>query len=234
MKPRYSLIIPAYNEASRIDRLLSDLDDEAFEYIFACDGTDDTPNLIFSHFQDKDYHMQCLTSLERRGKGGSIIAGFNAALTPFVGFMDADSSTSLETMKNLFTCLEADVQNDPHLGAIIGSRYLKDSKITRQQPLSRRIMSRCFNFATRILFGFSYYDTQCGAKVCTKQAFDTIAKELISTGFEFDVELLLRLKNAGYIVRELPVIWMDVDCARLSRFTPFEMLRGLIRLKFRI
>ena len=234
IKPCYSLIIPAYNEASRIDRLLSDLDDDAFEYIFVCDGTDDTPDRIFSHFQDKTYHMQCLTSSKRRGKGGSIIAGFKVASTDFVGFMDADSSISLQTMKELFTWLNAGVQSDPCLGAIIGSRYLKNSQITRYQPLSRQIMSRCFNVATRVLFGFSYYDTQCGAKVCTKQAFDTIEKELISTGFEFDVELILRLENAGYNVREVPVIWMDVDCTRLSRSTPFKMLRGLIRLKFRI
>ena len=166
-------MIPAYNEAGRISRLLSELDDEAFEYIFVCDGTDNTPEIITSHFRGQNYHMQCLTFSERKGKGGGIMAGFNITHTPFIGFIDADQSVSLKTIKKMFEELE----RDPHIDAIIGSRYLKDSNIDKLQPIFRRIMSRCFNQATRVLFGLSYHDTQCGAKVCTRKAFDTIAKD---------------------------------------------------------
>jgi glycosyltransferase involved in cell wall biosynthesis len=229
--PKYSLVIPAYNEAGRISHLLSELDDEAFEYIFVCDGTDNTYEIITSHFQGQRHHIQCLTFSERKGKGGGIIAGFNATHAPFIGFIDADQSVSLKTIKKLFEDLERALECDPNIGAFIGSRYVKDSKIENPQPISRRIMSRCFNMATRVLFGLSYHDTQCGAKVCTKKAFDSISQDMRSMGFEFDVELIWRLERAGYRVHEIGIEWTDTKDTHLSFSTPLNMFWGLIKLR---
>ena len=223
-------MIPAYNEAGRISHLLSELDDEAFEYIFVCDGIDNTSDIITSHFEKQNYHMQCLVFSERKGKGGGIMEGFNATHTPLIGFIDADLSASLGTIKKLFEVLES----APHAGAVIGSRYVKDSDIKTPQPISRRIMSRCFNVATRVLFGLSYHDTQCGAKVCTKKAFDSISKDMISTGFEFDVEFIWRLELAGYRVHEVGIAWTDTENSHISLLTPLKMLWGLIKLKFQL
>ena len=229
--PKYSLVIPAYNEAGRISRLLSELDDKAFEYIFVCDGTDNTSEIITSHFRGQNHYVQCLTFSERKGKGGGIIAGFNATHSSIIGFIDADQSVSLKTTKKLFEKLEDALESNPHIGAIIGSRYVKDSIIKKPQSISRRIMSRCFNLATRVFFGFSYHDTQCGAKVCTKEAFDSISKNLINTGFEFDVELIWRLERAGYLVHEIGIEWTDTDDSHISFSTPLKMFWGLVKLR---
>ena len=230
--PKYCLVIPAYNEAGRISHLLSEINDEAFEYIFVCDGTDNTSEIITSHFQGQNYHMQCLVFSERKGKGGGIVAGFNVTKKPFIGFIDADQSVSLKTIKKLFEDLEQELEADPHIGACIGSRYVKDSNIEKFQPISRRIMSRVFNMTTRVLFGLSYHDTQCGAKVCTKEAFDSISQDLKSTGFEFDVELIWRLERAGYQIKEIGVEWADTEDSRLSLSTPLTMFWGLIKLRW--
>jgi hypothetical protein len=145
--------------------------------------------------------------------------------------MDADQSTSFETVKNLFKRLEAEIQSDPSIGAVIGSRYTKDAHICKPQPLSRRIMSRCFNMVTKVLFHLSYYDTQCGAKVCTKEAFTFISKKLRSTGFEFDVEFIWRLEQAGYRVDEVAIVWADTEDSRISFSTPLHMFWGLMKLR---
>ncbi|MDR2856001.1 MAG: glycosyltransferase [Methanomicrobiales archaeon] len=229
--PKYSLVIPAYNEANRISRLLSELDDEAFEYIFVCDGTDNTPEIITSYFQDKSYQIQCLTFPERKGKGGGIFAGFQATRGSLIGFMDADLSASFETIKSLFERLETEMKRDPSTGAVIGSRYAKDAQICKPQPLSRRFLSRCFNIATKLLFHLSYYDTQCGAKVCTKEAFTSISRKVRSTGFEFDVEFIWRLEQAGYRVDEVAIVWADAEDSRVSFSTPLQMFWGLIKLR---
>ena len=223
-------MIPAYNEAGRISHLLPELDDEVFEYIFVCDGTDNTSEIIKSHFQGQHHNMQCLTFSERKGKGGGIMAGFNVTHTPFIGFIDADQSVSLKTIKKLFEALES----DPHIDAIIGSRYVKDSDIKTPQPISRRIMSRCFNVTTRVLFCLSYHDTQCGAKVCTKEAFDSISNDMISNGFEFDVKFIWRLERAGYHVHEVGIAWTDTENSHVSLVTPLKMLWGLMKLKFQL
>jgi len=159
------------------------------------------------------------------------MAGFNVTHAPFIGFIDADRSVSLKTIKKLFEELEYALACDSHIGAIIGSRYVKDSDLKKPQPISRRIMSRCFNMATRAFFGLSYHDTQCGAKVCTKKAFDSISQDLISTGFEFDVELIWRLEQTGYQVHEIGIEWTDTDDTHISFSTPFNMFWGLLKLR---
>jgi len=230
-EPKYSLVIPAYNEANRISPLLSKLDDETFEYIFVCDGTDNTPEIITSHFKDKKCHIKCLTFSERKGKGGGIIAGFQATRGSLIGFMDADQSASFETVKSLFKRLEVELESDPSIGAVIGSRYVKDALICKPQPLSRRIMSRCFNMVMKVFFQLSYYDTQCGAKVCTREAFVSISEKLRSTGFEFDVEFIWRLEQAGFRVDEVAIVWTDDENSHISLSTPLQMFWGLIKLR---
>ena len=80
----------------------------------------------------------------------------------------------------------------------IGSRWVDGSKLTVRQGLLRRLESRGFNLLIRVLFGLSYNDTQCGAKVFKRAAVDAVLPAMVSRGFEFDVELLWRLKRAGY------------------------------------
>ena len=61
-----------------------------------------------------------------------------------------------------------------------------------------------FNLLIRLLFGLTYNDTQCGAKVFTKTAIDAVLPQMVSTGFEFDVELLWRLQHAGFRIGKFP------------------------------
>ncbi len=56
----------------------------------------------------------------------------------------------------------------------------------------------------RLLFGLTFNDTQCGAKVFKKSAVDAVLPLLVSRGFEFDVELIWRLVKAGYRIEEYP------------------------------
>ncbi|MFH0967551.1 MAG: glycosyltransferase, partial [Methanobacteriota archaeon] len=136
---KYSIIIPAYNEEDRVGRLLSELSDIEAEFIFVCDGTDNTPDLIntFSH-EYPAMSVRCLEYSKRLGKGGGVYEGFRAASTPIIGFMDADNSTTFSEMSRLLTLL-----ND-HDG-IIGSRHMPGSSVETHQPLIRRLQSRIFN-----------------------------------------------------------------------------------------
>jgi len=72
--------------------------------------------------------------------------------------MDADASTSFSQMLTLYEILDgADV--------VIGSRWIEGSVLIREQDLARKLESRVFNLIIRLLFGLSFKDTQCGAKV---------------------------------------------------------------------
>lgn len=221
-----TLVIPAYNEERRIRSLLKDVSDFAGELVFVCDGTDATPEIIGAFADDHpSLSIRCLTFPARLGKGGGVVAGMEAAATPFVGYMDADGSTSLSEMERLFDCLAT-------ADGAIGSRWVPGSVLTVRQGFRRRVESRLFNLLVRLLFGLDYRDTQCGAKAFRKEALDAVLSSTRSTGFEFDVELLWRLRRSGYRVVEVPITWENRDESKVATSDAREMLRGMLRLRF--
>ncbi|MCK8518885.1 dolichyl-phosphate beta-glucosyltransferase [Methanoculleus sp. 7T] len=221
-----SLVIPAYNEEKRIRSLLEDISGFPGDLIFVCDGTDATPAVIGAFADDHpSLRIRCLTFPARLGKGGGVVAGMKAASTPFVGYMDADGSTSLAEMGRLFDRLAT-------VDGAIGSRWVPGSVLTVRQGFRRRAESRLFNLLVRLLFGLDYRDTQCGAKAFRKEALDTVLSSIRSIGFEFDVELLWRLRRSGYRVEEVPITWENRDESKVGASDAKEMLLGMVRLRF--
>ncbi len=97
--PRYSLVIPAYNEENRIAGFFDSIRQFEGEAIVICDGDDKTADLVETIAKNRpDLSMRCLRFPKRLGKGGGVKAGLEAARTPFVGYADADGSTTIDEM----------------------------------------------------------------------------------------------------------------------------------------
>jgi glycosyltransferase involved in cell wall biosynthesis len=222
----FSLVIPAYNEEKRIQVLFDDIAGFNGELIVVCDGTDRTAECVSRIAAErKDLTIRCLEFSHRLGKGGGVIEGLRVAKAPLVGYFDADGSTSIGEMLRLFS-------NLPASDGAIGSRWVPGSTLRVRQGILRRMESRAFNLLIRLLFGLRYNDTQCGAKVFTKAAIDDMLPQMTSRGFEFDVELLWRLKRAGYSVTEVPIVWQNTGDSRVQKRDMIRMLRGLFAIRF--
>ena len=220
-----SIIVPAYNEEKRIGFFLENLNEFAGTIIFVCDGTDNTPVLIEKFAAENSrYNIRCLSYSHRLGKGGGILEGFRHSETAYCGFLDADGSASVKEMRKLFAALD---DSD----CAIGSRWMQESNVVIGQGLGRKIQSRMFNLAVKILFGLSFKDTQCGAKAFRRDAILTVMPRIESTGFEFDVEILWRLQNSGFRIKEIPIAWEDRESSHVGGFDGAGMLANLIRLK---
>jgi dolichol-phosphate mannosyltransferase len=221
----WTLVIPAYNEEERIAETLGDVEHFGGEILFVCDGTDRTADRIreFASLHPAR-SIRLLEFGERLGKGGGVIAGMLNATTSYVGFMDADGSTPAKEMNRLFECIDG-------ADGVIGSRWLKDSDVQVKQSFWRQFQSRIFNFIVRALFGLTYHDTQCGAKVFRRSAVEAVAPLMQSRGFEFDVELLWRLKKAGYAVVEVPTVWMNKGDSRVRNPDVLGMFIALLKIR---
>jgi dolichol-phosphate mannosyltransferase len=217
----YSLVIPAYNEEERIRPTFDHISHFDGELIVVCDGTDGTARVVEEIARTRtDLTIQCLTFDHRLGKGGGVIAGLAAARAPLVGYFDADGSTTISEMIRLFSFL---AEND---GAI-GSRWVDGSNLKVRQGILRQLESRSFNLLIRCLFGLNFHDTQCGAKVFKKGAIDRVLPAMASRGFEFDVEILWRLSQAGCRVVEVPIEWQNIDNSRVRTRDIMQMVAGL-------
>jgi len=221
-----TLVIPAYNEEARVGSLLKEISGFAGTVILVCDGTDETPDVIGSYTKEHpEINIICLTFPERLGKGGGILAGMKAASTPCIGYMDADGSTGIDQMLLLFDRLSS-------VDGAIGSRWVPGSVLRVRQSLWRQLESRVFNLLVRALFGLRFRDTQCGAKVFRKAALDSVIPEIASRGFEFDVELLWRLKQHGFTVEEVSTVWENRDDSRVTSSDAGRMLSGMVSVRF--
>lgn len=220
-----SLVIPAYNEESRIGDLMDSLISFRGELVFVCDGSDRTARIIddFSS-RNSGLHIRCLEFSQRLGKGGGVLAGIKASSKDYVGFMDADGSTSLSEMRRLFLALS-------RYDGAIGSRWLPDSVVPVSQGMWRRFQSRVFNFAVRMLFGLHFSDTQCGAKAFRAHVLTAVLPLMHLSGFEFDVELLWRLERSGCTIVELPITWTNREGSTVHGSTGLGMLISLLSLR---
>ena len=224
--PPCSLVIPAYNEERRISLFFDSINHFDGELIVVCDGTDRTAGIVEEIASRRtDLAIRCLRFDHRLGKGGGVIAGLKVARAPLVGYVDADGSTRMEEMLRLFSSLS-------RADGAIGSRWVDGSTLKVKQGFLRRIESRGFNLLIRLLFRLSFHDTQCGAKVFKKQAIDAVLPSMVSHGFEFDVELLWQLKEAGFHIEEIPIEWQNKGDSRVQKRDMLRMLAGLLRVRF--
>ena len=229
---KLSIIIPAHNEEQRIrpmlDAYLAYFDErygDEVEYLVIVNGSNDGTEDIIRNYIERYRHIKMVVINDRVGKGGALIRGFREASGALVGFVDADGATPPEAFQDL-------VENIGDAGCIIGSRWLPESNVEHEQPLQRRIVSRIFNLLVRILFGVKIHDTQCGAKLCTKEAADIAVPGISSHFWAFDVDLLYHVHRAGFKVTEHPTTWRDVEGSKIKIVnSSLEMLLAIFRLR---
>jgi dolichol-phosphate mannosyltransferase len=222
-----SLVIPAYNEESRIETVIRNYVNgfPAREIIVVCDGCLDGTSKIVINISSKYPSVKCLNFEHNLGKGGAIIEGFKIAQGDIIGFVDADESVEPEDIAKMVKALS---END----GVIASRKLKDSKILIKQPFKRRFASKLFNIFVRVIFRLNFNDTQCGAKLFRKSAIQKVLPELKANGFEFDVEPLWRLKQQNLDVIEFPITWKHSEGSKFSLTKSLGMFYSLLKVRF--
>jgi glycosyltransferase involved in cell wall biosynthesis len=214
--PRYSIVIPAYNESARIaDSLQKVLGFVAqrhwnAEVIVVNDGSRDDTARVVGQSQEQHPELQLLENPGNRGKGYSVRHGMLQARGEILLFSDADLSSPIEEADKLLAAIAdgADIA--------IGSRWLESRLQTRRQPLYRQFFGRIFNLLLRITLGLGFKDTQCGFKAFTRQAAQAIFPAQKVERWGFDAEVLYLAKRLGLRVAEVPVVWAHREGTQIS------------------
>lgn len=234
MRPALTVIIPAFDEASRLGRTLdalacwlADPTSPRAEILLVDDGSRDTTARLAEAHPLTSTALRVLRLPENRGKGGAIKAAIPHACGDHILYMDADLATPLEHCAEALALLgEADL--------VIGVRS-RDAREGNQRPLMRRLMSRGVNTLARSLVGVSASDVLCGFKAFRRDAAETLFSELLSERYAFDVELLGLARRHGLRVAELPIAWRDVTGSSVRPLAhSFESLAELMRIAWRL
>ncbi len=234
-RPEVSIVIPAYNEAGRIEGTLRSLmgffDERGVDYevLVVMDGCSDGTTDIVSKMAEENGSLIPLIYPRRLGKGGALIRGLRYARGDYVLLLDADGPTPPWDLYRLIG--EAD-----GCGLIIGSRYVEGSRVSARQRLIRILLSRAFNLLVRLMFPRlrGIRDTQCGVKVLRREVVEKICDDLFVTDFAFDVNLIYSTILRGFNVKEVGVTWRHVEEGSKLRNllrASIKMLLSLIRLR---
>ena len=233
--PSLVLLIPAYNEESRIEPVLREYAlyfqknyAGKFQIVVVLNGCRDNTIGVVQKVGAEFPSVTWLDFPAPIGKGGALIEGLKLApLADVIGYVDADGATPPDALHGLVRRLdEAD--------CVIGSRWLPESVLHQSQTTLRRFVSRGFHSIVEFLFWMHIKDTQCPAKVVRRAAMEKIHSHLRIADLAFDVNLLYSLKHAGFTVLEVPIEWTDKIGSKVTQSlvrNSLVMFLSVVRLR---
>jgi glycosyltransferase involved in cell wall biosynthesis len=229
-----SIVLPAYNEASRIKKCLQEVEravssfSNSYEIIVTEDGSTDNTHRIVANLSERNPHLSLLHSPVRLGKGKAIKNALYSAKGDVIVFMDVDLSANLDALPHIVQLAKE------QRGIAIGSRHVKGSRVRR--PFTRTLFSLTYNLFARTLFLDGVHDHQCGFKAMSYEVAEIIRHTAKSDGWFFDTEMILQCKRLGFPVVEIGVEWSETKKRSESVIKPFRdaTKMGVDLLKFRL
>lgn len=207
------ILIPSFNEAHRLPytlmRTIEYLEAQAYSssvVVIDNDSVDHTSDVVARKWSDRVRVV--LTGCAQPGKGAAVRRGLLTSRARFVGYMDADLATPIETLDIVMPLLE-------DFPVVVGSRWIHGASLARRQPTHRMLSGMMFRMiANRVLPDVT--DTQCGFKFFAGDLARMVARELRIDGFAFDVELLRAVLDMGVPIKEIPVVWSNGEGSTLN------------------
>ncbi len=236
MRPRLSVVIPAYNEQLRISQTIReviayldskpDSQEYGWEIVVADDGSTDTTARLVREAAGEDERVRVLP-LPHGGKGWAVRNGMLAATGEFRLLCDADLSVPIAQVERLLPPQSGGVE------VAVGSREAPGA-VRYQEPGRRHFMGRVFNALTRRLAVPGIADTQCGFKCFSARAAEELFGRSTMNGFSYDVEVLHLAHRLGLSIAEIAVDWHYREHSKVRPIRDaFSMTLDLLRIRWR-
>jgi len=229
-----SVVIPAYNEEKRLPPTLKEVveylkkQNFSWEVLVVNDGSSDNTAKVVAEFAQSHPNVRLIDNKTNQGKGAVVKQGMLEAKGEWRLFMDADNSTPISEVEELWPFIK-------DYEVIIGSRYVQGSKITEKQPFIRRFISRAGNILIQLLILPGIQDTQCGFKMFSQKATETVFPKQRFMRWSFDMEILAIAKRAGFKIKEVPVVWRNAPQSKLKAVkAALRTLKDLLLIKWNL
>jgi len=203
---RALVVIPTYNEASSLRRVVESVRRTARAHVLVVDdNSPDGTGELADWLAERDYGVHVMHRGDKAGLGAAYRAGFAWALASgyeAIGQMDADGSHAPEDVPRLLDALR-------NADLVIGSRYVPGGAV-RNWPPSRRLLSRAGNAYVQLWTGLPINDATAGFRMFRRRTLTALElEEVRSDGYSFQIELALRAHAAGLRVVEIPITFVE-------------------------
>lgn len=206
---RITVVIPTYNEAENLPRLVSALFSLPLDLRALVvddnspDGTGGIADGLAGQFPGR------VEALHRPGKMGLR----SAYLSGFQKILDSDADAIVQ--------MDADFSHDPAAlvemaellktyDVVLGSRYVEGGSVDRDWPLWRKRLSAFGNFYARTILGLPLRDVTTGYRMWRAEALKAVPFERIqSSGYVFLVEMIYLAHCLEFKIGEAPIYFAD-------------------------
>ncbi|GAA2362246.1 polyprenol monophosphomannose synthase [Saccharopolyspora halophila] len=232
------VVIPTYNERENLAAILRRLFDAlpTAHVLVVDDASPDGTGKLADDLAGDDERLHVLHRAGKAGLGAAYVAGFDWALErdyAAIIEMDADGSHAPEDLPRLIGMLGP---SGTGADVVLGSRYVTGGR-TVNWPWHRALLSRGANVYSKLALGVAINDITSGFRVYRSEVLRTVRlHDVASQGYCFQVDLAWRAVEAGFIVAEAPITFverefgaskMDADVVReaLLRVTKWGLRR---------
>ncbi len=230
--PRLSVVIPAFNEATRLPPFLNEIRDYFthdfdgdYEVIVVDDGSIDNSRALLHELAEAWPQLLVISHTQNRGKGCAVRTGVLAAGGDLVLFADADGATPIAQEARLRAMIEQGAE------LAVGSRTTSAAARTA----GRSVTGRVFAWLARRLTGVDVQDPQCGFKMFRRSIGHVLFELCDESGYLFDLLILGCARQLGFRIAETGIEWHEQPGSkvRLVRDS-VRMLHGLWPMRRRI
>ncbi|MGI8554215.1 MAG: glycosyltransferase family 2 protein [Dehalococcoidia bacterium] len=195
--PELSVFFPAKDEEANVRatteailRVLPEVADR-YEVLIVDDGSTDATPRMADELREANPNVHVIHHATNRGYGGALRTGFYNCRYDLISFIDGDGQFDFGQIRQFLPYVN---QYD----AVIGYR------VQRQDTKMRSLNARAWGTLIRLVFGLQARDIDCAFKLINRRVLGRIPR-LRSDGAMISAELLIRCRNAGIGIKEVPV-----------------------------
>lgn len=224
------MLVPTYNEAASLPRLLARLAVAVpdADVLVIDDASPDGTADIAEHLAADDPRISVLRRAGKDGLGRAYRAGYAVALERdyrYVVQIDADGSHPPETLPEMLAVARA----EPRPDLVIGSRWVPGGR-TVDWSAGRERLSRAANGYARRILRLPVADLTAGYRVYRAEALRRLDLASVrSHGYYFQVEMTVRIADAGGAVAEVPIVFAERE-AGASKMTFGIILEAMVKV----
>ena len=233
-RPKYSVILPTYNERQNLPLITALLTDTfathglQYEIVIVDDNSPDGTAAVAEQLRAVygEQHVKLLKRAGKLGLGSAYRDGLGHVTGEWVLLMDADFSHHPKF-------IPAFIEQQRRTGAdiVTGSRYI-DGGGVHGWDLRRKLTSRGANYIANALLAPACSDLTGSFRLYRREAIQTVIGRVKSSGYVFQMEMMVRAKQCGYSVAEVPITFVDrvYGESKLGGMEIVHYLNGLYQL----